>query len=68
VTPAERARAARLRGYADHLAAVAEFRRRREADRQARIGALLAELVDALAHLPLDAAAWPNQHRRGRAA
>lgn len=41
----------RLRAEADHRQAVAEFRARRHADEQARIGALLLELIAALAPL-----------------
>lgn len=43
------ARALQVRGLAEHRAACAEFRRRRAADEQARVDALLLELVDALA-------------------
>jgi hypothetical protein len=63
VSPALDARARQVRGYADHLAAVAEFRRRRAADEQARVDALLLDLIDALASLPLDTEAWPNQFK-----
>jgi hypothetical protein len=61
VTRATDARARQLRGYADHLAAIAEFRRLRERDQQERINALLSEMVHALAALPLDGESWPNQ-------
>ena len=51
MSTATEARARQLRAYADHHAAVADFRRRREADQQAHIDALLSELVDALVPL-----------------
>ena len=51
MSAATEARARQLRAYADHHAAVADFRRRREADQQAHIDALLSELVDALVPL-----------------
>jgi len=51
MTAATEARARQLRAYADHHAAVADFRRRREADQQARIDALLSEVVAALVPL-----------------
>lgn len=47
---------------------VAEFRAQRAADNQRRIDALLLELVAALAELPLDAGAWPNQYSRHHSA
>ena len=43
------ARARQLRRYADHVAAVAAFRQRREADEQARTDALLLDVIDLLA-------------------
>lgn len=42
-------RARQLRGYADHLAAVAEFHRQRAADEQARTNALISEAIAVLA-------------------
>ena len=45
---ATEARASQIRGYADHHAAVADFRRRRQADQENRINALLAEVIAAL--------------------
>lgn len=51
MTASTEARALQLRAYADHRAAIAEFRRRREQDAQNRINALLLELVDALVPL-----------------
>jgi hypothetical protein len=41
------------RGEADHLNAVAEFRARRQADRQAAADALILEAVDVLARAML---------------
>ena len=67
MTPALAARVAQLDAEREHRAAVAEFRARRIADEQARIGALLTELVAVLAQLPLDADAWPNGHARRNA-
>ena len=51
MSTATEARARQIRAYADHHAAVADFRRRREADQQARIDALLSELAAALVPL-----------------
>lgn len=61
MTPAVAGRVRQLRGLAEHQAACAEFRRHRAADEQARIDALLLDLVHALASLPLDGDSWPNQ-------
>jgi hypothetical protein len=49
VTPALAARARQVRGEQEHRAACAEFRRRRVADEQARIDALLLDVIHALA-------------------
>lgn len=51
MSAATEARARQLRAYADHHAAVADFRRRRAQDEQARIEALLLDLIDALVSL-----------------
>jgi hypothetical protein len=51
VSAATEARARQIRAYADHHAAVADFRRRRRADEQNRVNALLSELAAALAPL-----------------
>ena len=51
MSPATEARARQLRAYADHHAAVADFRRRRQADEQNRVDALMAELIAALVPL-----------------
>ena len=66
--PALAARVAQLNAQRDHRAAVAEFRRRRAADQQARVNALLTELVAALAELPLGEVEWANQHGSKRSA
>jgi len=62
MSPALQARIRQLQAEAEHRRAVAEFRERHEAERQARIAALMTELVHTLAQLPLEAEAWPNQH------
>jgi len=67
MSPALQARIRQLQAEAEHRRAVAEFRERREAERQARIRALLTELIDALAQLPLEADAWPNGRSRAAA-
>jgi hypothetical protein len=46
------ARVRQLAAQADHRRAIAEFRARRAAEQQARIDALLLEVIDALASLP----------------
>ena len=51
MSPATEARARQVRGYADYHAAVADFRRRRQADEQNRVDALMAELIAALVPL-----------------
>lgn len=51
MTAATEARARQVRAYADYHAGVNDFRRRRAADNQTRIDALLLELVDALVPL-----------------
>jgi hypothetical protein len=50
--PAIAARVRQLAAQAEHRRAIAEFRARRAADQQARINALLLEVIDALASLP----------------
>jgi hypothetical protein len=52
LTPAVAARARQLAAQAGHRRAVAEFRARRAAVQQARIDALLLEVIAALAGLP----------------
>lgn len=49
--PAFAARVRQLQAEADHRRAIREFRARRAADEQAQIGALLNELIAALAGL-----------------
>ena len=51
LTPAVAARVRQLAAQAGHRRAIAEFRARRAADQQARINALLLEVIDTLASL-----------------
>ena len=51
MTPAVAARVRQLAAQAEHRRAIAEFRARRAADQQARINALLLDMIDALAGL-----------------
>jgi hypothetical protein len=51
MTPAVAARVRQLAAQAEHHRAIAEFRARRAADQQARINALLLEVIDTLASL-----------------
>ena len=51
VSPAVAARIRQLAAQAEHRRAIAEFRARRDADQQARINALLQEVIAALADL-----------------
>jgi hypothetical protein len=51
MNPAVAARVRQLAAQAEHRRAIAEFRARRSADQQARINALLLEVIDALASL-----------------
>lgn len=51
MSAATEARRRQLLAYADHHVAVADFRRRRAQDEQARIDALVLDLIDALASL-----------------
>jgi len=51
MTPAVAARVRQLTAQTEHRRAVAEFRARHDADQQARINALLLEVVAALASL-----------------
>jgi len=50
--PAVAARVRQLAAQAEHRRAIAEFRARHAADQQARVNALLLEMVAALAGLP----------------
>jgi hypothetical protein len=50
-SPAAAARIRQLAGQAEHRRAIAEFHARRAADQQARIDALLLEVIAALASL-----------------
>jgi len=51
MNPALAARVRQLAAQAEHRRAIAEFRARHTADQQARINALLLEVIDALASL-----------------
>ena len=51
VSPAVAARIRQLANQAEHRRAIAEFRARHAADQQARINALLQEVIAALANL-----------------
>jgi hypothetical protein len=51
VSPAVAARIRQLAAQAEHRRAIAEFRARHDADQQARINALLQEVIAALASL-----------------
>jgi hypothetical protein len=51
MNPAVAARVRQLAAQAEHRRAIAEFRARRAAEQQARINALLLEIIDALASL-----------------
>ena len=51
MTPAVAARVRQLAAQPEHRRAIAEFRARRAADRQAKIDALLLDTIDVLASL-----------------
>ena len=64
MTPALAARVHQLAAEREHRAAVAAFRARRIADRQARSDALIADVIDVLARA-LDAAQSSPRECRG---
>lgn len=62
------ARVRQLEAERDHRRACARFRAEHRAAQQARIDALLAELVATLSLLPLEQERWPNQYTARSAA